>query len=623
MTAKKIEENSWLEGISTAALVEAFTDAFRHQQIRPKQLEALKTIADNSCRSLLEMPTGEGKTDVGMAALIGLSRLGLAPLYYITPTKGQVKQIAEAFPDDVVVIYGRKEYPCLYYADRGREGISAEDSPCYMLQCPHRVNQETGETEDEGAEPCPYYQAKFEAKEKAYAGKVILCTTAFFLVNRLLVPRWQEMSPGCVVVDEVHNIANTARRIFEYTLTDYHLYRCADLVQPLDPEQAEVIKKFAGTFVNICYHRQTYQPTLLKDTDLLKLMDILEEIRPKQLDKQIRQAVKNGQIDPIKQKGDLKTLENLVLRIPKMLKSLHYAMASSGKKPLNYVVAFYYKKDDPEFADSERQARFFLTIYSYYVIPIIRKALGERGIVAYSATIGDPRIFGFESGLELPFRSFTSSFDTSQTRIFMPNDTPDLAEKKRRRNDLNSSLRLIIRSAVRFKEKGLRSLIVVVSEMERQKVLEFAVEEDLQVISYGNGTKPGEAVEMFKSGEADALLGTSAQFAEGIDLPGEIAPVIFFLRPGYCRPDDPEAQFEERRFSDGHVWALRKWRVMLQALQVRGRNIRDQKDRGVCFFISQGFKGFLYNSLPEWLKSAYRKDLTMEDAVQETLELLI
>jgi Rad3-related DNA helicase len=100
-----------------------------------------------------------------------------------------------------------------------------------------------------------------------------------------------------------------------------------------------------------------------------------------------------------------------------------------------------------------------------------------------------------------------------------------------------------------------------------------------------------------------------------------MAPVIFFLRPGYPSPKDPEVQFEERRFG-GAVWRVRNWRVMIEALQVRGRNIRSATDRGSTIFISQHFRKFLYASLPEWLKDAYRGDVTFEEAKQETLELL-
>ncbi len=606
-----------MEGLSTARM----QTAFPFETPRDVQAEALKLISKSESGVLLEIPTGEGKTAIGMAALLALSKQKMGPLFYVTPTKPQVDQIAKAFPDQVLVMYGRSEYPCLYYQDSETPNVSAEESPCYMLDCPHRVDQETGLTAEAGVDPCPYYWAKFQAKEESKKGKIVVCTTAFFLVNRMLVGSWREMEPELVVIDEVHNLAKVARSIFEYTLTDYHLYRVADILEGIAPKPAAIIKKFAGKFKQIAYKNQSYQPTLLRDSDIETLIGILSEFNVHEMEKVIRQAIKNRILDPVKQKGELKTLENLVLRIPKLIRSLRFSLAEKGRNPLNYVIAFYYKVDDTEFCDSQKKARFRLTIKSYYVVPLISKTLGKK-LIGYSATIGDPDILKFETGLELPFYSFGSTFDVSKTRVFMPTDTSNLALKKRRRNDLHNSLRMIVRAVKKFSQKGHRSLVVVVSEMERQKFLKLAAEQGLYAVSYGNSIKPKQAAEKFKNGEGDVLVGTAANYSEGIDLPAGIAPVIFFLRPGYASPTDPEAQFEERRFSNGHVWALRNWRVMIEALQVRGRNIRSLSDLGVCFFISQSFRRIVYSSLPEWLKPAYKGELTMDQAVKEALTLL-
>ena len=140
-------------------------------------------------------------------------------------------------------------------------------------------------------------------------------------------------------------------------------------------------------------------------------------------------------------------------------------------------------------------------------------------------------------------------------------------------------------------------------------------------MSYMNGSTPKKAIARFKSGEGVVLVGTAANYGEGIDLPGEMAPVIFFLRPGYPNPKDPATQFEERRFG-GQAWKVRNWRVMVEALQVRGRNVRSSTDRGATIFISQHFRRFLYASLPEGLKESYRGNLTFEETMEEAFQLL-
>jgi len=61
---------------------------------------------------------------------------------------------------------------------------------------------------------------------------------------------------------------------------------------------------------------------------------------------------------------------------------------------------------------------------------------------------------------------------------------------------------------------------------------------------------------------------------------------------------------------------------MVEALQVRGRNIRSGEDLGVTFFISQQFRRFLPAILPEWLRNAYRGEQKLEKCIEETKKLL-
>jgi Rad3-related DNA helicase len=165
-------------------------------------------------------------------------------------------------------------------------------------------------------------------------------------------------------------------------------------------------------------------------------------------------------------------------------------------------------------------------------------------------------------------------------------------------------------------------LVVTISNVERQKFLTMAIEEGLDAISYGNGITPKQAALVFRDeNKGDVLVGTAANYAEGLDLPKQTAPVIFFLKPGYPNPQDPGTIFEVKRWG-GQRWALWNWRVMQQALQVRGRNVRSRSDIGVCFFISQQFRRVLFAALPEWLKKAYRRDFTFEQCLADAEKLL-
>jgi len=601
--------------------LDAYLKFWPHAETRDNQRLALeKWLAGGETAALFEMPTGEGKTSIGLCILSKMSADGRGAMFYVTPTKTQVEQVVRQHPTAFKML-GRAEYDCLYYADRGQK-MNADDSPCHVLKCGHRVDQATGATGLPGAEPCPYLRNKFLALQRLQAGGIVVCTTAFFLVNRLMVNGWRELEPGLVVLDEAHRLAKVARGVFEYSLTDYHLYRVVDVVEKIDSNEAEKIRRFAGAFLRISHARPSVKPTLLKDAEIEHLIGLLETIDHARLERLAADAVANGDLSPTENREELKTIETLSRSIPRLVRSLRFALEGQGRRPLNYVIVYYYKEDDAEMADGRKKARHHLKIRSYFVAPIIRKAFGKK-VLAYSATLGNPGIFTFETGLDLPFHAFNSTFPVGNSRIWMPTDTQNLSMKAQKKGDLNRALRRIAEAAKKFAGQNQRSLVVVISEDERSRFLKFADEIGLKVVSYrDNGVKARDAAAKFAQGEGDCLVGTAAQYAEGVDLPKRLAPVIFFLRPGYQRPDDPEAQFEEQRFSPNQRWALWNWRVMMEALQVRGRNIRDTDDVGVCFFYSQQFRNFLYGALPAWLKPACHADRTFDEAVKETLKLL-
>ena len=146
-------------------------------------------------------------------------------------------------------------------------------------------------------------------------------------------------------------------------------------------------------------------------------------------------------------------------------------------------------------------------------------------------------------------------------------------------------------------------------------------EEGVKAVSYGNGVTAREAALRFKDGEGDCLVGTAGNFGEGVDLPRQIAPVIFGFRPAYPPPDDPRTQFEERRYGNNR-WAIWNWRVMLSVLQWRGRNIRSEDDLGVTIFISQQFRRSVFAALPKTLQSSYKGNLTLDQCVKEAMGLV-
>lgn len=577
-----------------------------HPDRRPNQDIALELLEKHDGRLTLEAPTGTGKTAVGIAFLRALEKKRQRPLFYIVPNKTQVQQVADMY--GITPAFGRNEHLCLYYPD---EELRADEIPCALLKdCPHRVDQQTGETFEPGATPCPYYQQKYVAKQSP----IVVCTVAFYLFTQRFSREWDE--PGGLVIDEAHSIADIIRGCLSYEITDYHLYRAIEILAGVDGDVAGQLKKFAARMIRIIKRKPAYKGTLLEDDEIVDLMERLEEIDADGLEVKIGRAIKSGKIDPRKDRETLKQIEVITRDLRRYLRSLRFSLAGKGHGALNYTYA-YFEEEIPE----GKRAQYRLVVKSYYVAPLIRNLLSPRTL-AMSATIGPQEVFEYVTGIEAPAFALESDFPSDNTRLFMPTNTPNLAFKARKHGDLAKSLRMIAKACAEFKCSKIRCLVVVISNEERQKFLKAAEKEGLNVLTYGNGTPARAIAERFRDGEGDALVGTAAQYAQGVDLPGRIAGVTFMLRPGYPKPDDPGTLFEERRFSNGRIWAIRNAEVVKQALQVRGRNVRSVDDLGVTIFMSQQFGRFVSGSLPKWLKPAYRSEFTFDECVADALKLL-
>ncbi|MDO8510472.1 MAG: helicase C-terminal domain-containing protein [bacterium] len=612
--------------ISLPVLLNNFPSTAVYRDPRRVQTDMLEFVAKHGS-SLIEAPTGSGKTAVEYA-IAHAAKNKFGTTFIITPNKTILDQIRTEFPD-LWYALGRNEHPCLYYVENKKtltpitvEGLRldpenprADEIPCsFLTDCPHRVYQDTGKTHEEGAYRCPYLEQKWEAKQRG----VVVATMSFYLFTHLFT---QEFDTEAVVIDEAHRIADVIRNALSYEITDYHLKRSAELLKDVAPAEAKVFRRFVAAMIKIAKTKRPGETTILDRKEIERLLDIISDVDSKGLAAAIKRAVEAGQINPRKDRVELRKLEVLVRDIRRYIKSFEYSMpiGEPGERgfrnALNYTCA-YHKVEKGERDKVEHK----LVIKCYYVVPIVRKILPSFR-VSLSATIGDPEVFGYESGIKDPFLSLGSNFPAENARIYMPQDTPNLALNNRSRRDLPQSLRKMARAAKRFSNKGIRSLVVTISNDERERFLIMAEEEKLDAMSYGNGVTAKEAALRFRDGEGKVLVGTAANYSEGVDLPKQMAPVIFFLRPGYPNPRDPMTQFEEQRFG-GARWALWNWRVMQQALQVRGRNVRSRSDIGVTFFISQQFRRVLFAALPEWLQKSYRGEITFDEAVKDAERLL-
>lgn len=584
----------------------------RTEEPKSNQTEAFRAIAANRGALTLEAPTGTGKTEVGITYLRTIAEHADGPVYYLVPNKTLVDQVKAMHPD-VKVAYGRNEHECLYYEDESPLP-RADEIPCLMLQdCPHRVDQDTGETLVAGVAPCGYYQGKYEAKT---ATVPVVATMAFFLYNNVF--RGDYEPPAAMVIDEAHRVADVVRNILSYEITDNHLSDAVEALLLVDTNLATQVDGFRRKMVALIKKRCSAGRTLLEEDDIQVLLTILRDIDPTEsMSAKVKQAIKDGIIDAKEKRETLVQLQRVLHDINLYIRSLEYALPgyAKGGFPLKYVVGFYVAK-----LQGKERVQYRLEIKSFYVAHTIKRLLSSNTL-AYSATIGDGEIFSYETGIKNPFVSLGSDFPAHNTRIYMPTDTPDLAFAKRSKRDLPKTLRTIAKTCKRLSRKDIRSLVVLISNDERERFMRMCVEENVDALTYGNGMPAKEVAARFKAGEGHVLVGTATHYGEGVDLPDGTSPVIFFLRPAYPSPDDPRSVFERNRFGNG-VWRLWNWRAVVQALQVRGRNVRSINDRGVTIFVSQQFRKFLRASLPAYLLQAYQGEKTLEACVRDTEKLL-
>jgi Rad3-related DNA helicase len=593
--------------------------------MRPAQEQGLRFVADQGS-SVLELPTGSGKTAMEVTIARTAAKHG-QKCFVVAPTKTIVDQIVKRFPDDFTVALGRNSYPCFYY-EKDKQGLgdperqykhTADDVPTSLCRlCPHYVDQETGQVKETAQVGCPYYLTKYQAR---VSKKPVLATLSFYLFSRLFSKSFDQ--PDALIIDEAHRLAETVRSALSYDITDWHLEKAAEILQLVDEDEpAAVLTQFRKKMIKIVKAimksktRRSRRGSLLYAEEIKALISILEGINIDSLSRSVSKAIIEETLDVEDDLEALKKVENVVHNLRRYLYSLGLSLPTADRDPLAYTYA-YYVEEKGEHDRVEHK----LVVCSHRVAPLVEKYLLGNITVGLSATIGNNVIYGQESGIKFPFLSVEPSFPAERTRIFMPTDTPNLAYNERKSGTVTNVMRRMARAAKRLSKSGLRSLYVVVSNEERQKLLALMAEEGVNAISYGNGVTAREAALRFKEGEGDCLVGTASNFGEGVDLPRQIAPVIFGLRPAYPPPDDPRTQFEERRYGNNH-WAIWNWRVMLSVLQWRGRNIRSEDDLGVTIFISQRFRRSVFAALPKTLQSSYKGDLTLDQCVKEAEKML-
>ncbi|MEZ4104566.1 MAG: helicase C-terminal domain-containing protein [Candidatus Paceibacterota bacterium] len=582
----------------------------RYPSMTDNQEAAFNFLDSNQNGGIIEAPTGTGKTSIGYTWLSSFK----GTRFYLVPNKTLVQQVVAMFPD-TKPMYGRNEHSCLYYKDRD---LRADEVPCSLLRnCPHRV-LESGETYSPGSTPCPYLKQKYEA---GLGGGIIVATYAFYFYSVFLL---RQFTPTAVVVDEAHSIARSIRATLEFRITDRKLVSIIKTLKSVKAKQAGLMEKFLSEMKLVVKKRSPGKRTsdsILSYDEIERLLKCLNSMDIKEIRNDINNAVRKSIISPVDDFEMLKQLDVITRELYRYVKSLGFSLPPKQEKskkrlnPLAFTYAFWTRKKE-----GDGSVCCELIVKDHFVAGLI-KAMLPANCLACSATIVDPKMLSFETGIEGKFLSLGSGFDNEKTAVLMPTDTPNLAVKERNKKDVTKAIRLMVRSAKDLAHENKRSVILVVSELERQKVLKFATEEGLTVVSNNEKESARQAISRFVQGEGMCLVGTVANYGQGIDLPDGMAPVIFYFRPAYPNPNDPQTVFEENRYGNAR-WGIWNWRVMIDLLQVRGRNVRSVSDKGVTILVSQQFRRFARTALPEWLRPAYVNDKNFAECLSEAKRII-
>lgn len=621
-------------------LERAFPTNAKIRQPRPIQRDAIVELADG--KYLQELPPGTGKTALEYMVLSAARRKveDDESIFWIFPTKALVEQVKKEHPD-VNVIFGQNEHVCPWAAEdfekEPAQWVTSDELPILYEdrrvprvneiphtmhgKCPHYVQQDTGKTNTPDVVPCPYYQQTYEAKQ---SGGIIAATMSFYIFAKLFNKAYGKVA--VLAIDEVHRLPDVIRYTLSYDITDWHLTKAIELLKRIGAPERKSLRKFLRALTNIAtsHKKEPHEEHLLKDDEIRKLIGILEEIDPDMLDpERISEAIESGKLNPKEDWRAIKTIEVLARDIRRYIHSFEYALAEEDeegnvtRRPLNYSCSYYREE-----LDENQRVQHKLVIHCHYVAPLIRKRLLAPTTVSFSATIGQKDLFAYESGIRAPLFSAPSTFPIENRRIYLPQDAYNLSRRKdptgRKKTQ---TLRSIAKGCYRLSRQGIRSLVIVTSNDERKKFMQLAEEEGVEAVTYNEEVPAKDAALAFKKGDGDALCGCSAHYGTGVDFPKGTAGAIWFLRPGFQNPHSAASKFERERYGSQY-WPRMAYRVMLEAQQAIGRNIRGPRDKGVCFLMSEKFTKFVYAGLPEWLKPAYRRGMTLDECLSDAEELL-
>lgn len=533
-----------------------FSRFFVENQIVPRdaQIKAIEKLAknwDSKKYFILDLPTGVGKSFIAMA-VIRACRNG----FLLTSSKQLQQQYIDG-PGDAVDLRGRGNYECAPFPD-----MNCSNSPCRTVTSLAERCMAT--------KKCPYANQR----NLAMGSQTLLTNYAYFLFATLCGPmsaQRGDSSPRAVMVcDEAHSLED-------------HLVSFAEVIL-----EGEKVRQEIDSDVDFAKASKDLQPLLekvFKDTQI-KIKEINDE-----LDELFNSSGRFGSSKasdlPKWKIGKAKHLNGKKDRIDKWMKKLEIYFET--KNTIDWIVDHDPKKDYVRLIPLEAKGLFS---------KFCEKLAGK--FVFMSATIGDPKEFAIELGLD-----FNDCCLIRADSDFPPENAPivTFAVSKMNYSSIESALPKI-KAAVddilehHPNDKG----IIHTANYRIAKYLADNSKNSRRFLHRNQGLQTSTNEELFKehrrSKGPSVLL--SPSMGTGISLDDDLARFQIIVKLPFSSMGDVRVK---KKMAIRNSWYVNK--MFLELMQSSGRPIRSKDDAAITYVLDSAWEYFydmMEGKLPEWFK---------------------
>ena len=606
---------------------------------RPQQLEMTLAVADalrSGTHLICEAGTGIGKTLAYLIpallfdrrTIISTSTRHLQDQLYLRDLP--LARTALHSDAQVVRLKGRSNYLCLYRLDQSPGRLQLLPAPSRIMDAgiasvqSWAMQTSTGDTEelDTLAEESPVWKEVtstrdnclgqncprindcyvFKARRKASAADIVVVNHHLLMADLALKKDgYGRLLPGAevVIVDEAHQLPDTATRFLGLTLTSAHLRalaKDAELAVVLEaPEASELIEtaRMLGREVSAVHHRmpppQSLAWELLGETAIADYHAFTRQI--------------NALADALEVHAERGTeLANCAKR------------AREDADQLQAIV-------DADNSDWARWLDISDRGFSWQASPLDVSVALKSQIkttqatwIFTSATLAvEDNMDHFANRIGLPTARtavYGSPFDyPRQVLCVCPLDFPLPGSKAH-----SLAVIALVREAIAA--SGGRAFVLFSSHQALHKAAQ-ALRHTLAFPVLVQGDAPRhQLLHRFRTQPGSVLLGT-ASFREGVDVRGDALSLIVIDKLTFASPDDPLLQARSRALKQqgrNPFLELQLPQAVIALKQAVGRLIRDSADRGVVVIgdvrlYTRAYGRVFLRSLPPMASSRNRADI--------------